>query len=145
MIIAIKFFSSEQIVLVVFKTKSILYHYFFFQMVFVVPKTKSIVHVFVQFSLRLLLWLMAFHVERQMVRSGKSPVTELAFKRFGARVFSKMSGKLIRASEPPFTAFPGAFIRFFTRMSSHVSLEMRTLGVNFITAWMFTVMYPTPL
>ena len=102
-------------------------------------------YIFAQFSLRLLLRLMAFHVKRQMIRSGKSPVTELAFKRFGARVLSKMPGKLVRTSEPPFTAFPGTFIRFFARMSSHVSLEMRTLRVNFITTWMFTVMYPTSL
>lgn len=114
-------------------------------MVLVVLKTKSILHAFAQFSLRLLLRLMAFHVERQMIRSGESPVTELAFERFGARVFPKMPGKLIRASKPPFTAFPGTFIRFFARMSSHVRLEMRTLGVNFITTWMFAVMYPSSL
>ena len=56
-----------------------------------------------------------------------------------------MPCQLIWPSKPPLASFPGTFIGFFTRMSSHMSLEMRTFRIHFFTAWMFAMVNASTL
>ena len=81
----------------------------------------------------------------QMIWSRKSSFTKATLKRPIACVFSVMPCEFIGSSKPPFTTFPRAFIWFFARMCSHMSLEMRAFGVDLFTTRMITVMYSSSL
>lgn len=71
------------------------------------------------------------HVKWQVIWPWKAPVTVRAFEWLCTRMFSVVSCKFIWASKPPWTAFPGAFVRFFSCVSTPVSLEVRAFGVHF--------------
>ena len=61
----------------------------------------------------------------------------------GARVFSIMSGQLVRSGKFPCAAFPGTFVGLFARMGPLVSLEVRTFGVDFIALGKITLVHST--
>lgn len=62
----------------------------------------------VRYSLRV-----AFHVQRQVVRSGKAPVAVAALERFRARVLSVVARQLVAAGKAPLAALPRALVGFF--------------------------------
>lgn len=59
-----------------------------------------------------LLWLVPFHVQSQMVWSGKAPITNLTLERFCPCVFTYVTSQFIRSSESPLTVGEVAGIRF---------------------------------
>ena len=58
--------------------------------------------------------LVSFHVERQVIRSGKTSVALRTLEWLDPSVFPVMPCQLVGSSETPLTAFPGATIRFLT-------------------------------
>ena len=71
-----------------------------------------------------------FHVERQMIRTGESSVTQMTFEGFCPRVFPVVSCQLVRPGKLPTTTLPSALVGFFTSVGSHVGFQVGALGVN---------------
>lgn len=59
-------------------------------------------------------WSVTFHMQRQMIRTRKRPLTQGTFKGFLSSVLSKVPGKFIGPSEFPCTSFPGTHVWLFT-------------------------------
>lgn len=85
---------------------------------------------------------MAFHVQRQVVRSGKAPVAVAALERFRARVLPVVARQLVAAGETPLAALPRALVGFLACMRPLVRLQVRTLGVDLLAAQELTLVYP---
>lgn len=64
---------------------------------------------------------MPLHVQGQVVRAGEAAVAHPTLERLGPGVLPVVACQLVRAREPPVTAFPGAFVRLLTSMSPQVS------------------------
>ena len=60
------------------------------------------------------LTLVPFHVQRQVIRAGKTSAAHTALERLGPSVFPEMASQLIRTSETPLTALPGALVWLFS-------------------------------
>jgi len=58
----------------------------------------------------------------------------VTLERLLAGVLAVVAGQLVRAGELPGTALPRAFVRLLSRVSPFVSLEVRALGVDLVTA-----------
>lgn len=57
---------------------------------------------------------MAFHVQGQMIGTGKTSFADLTFERLSARVLAVVAGQLVAPGEPPLAIRPLAFVGFFT-------------------------------
>ena len=69
-----------------------------------------------------------------MIGSSEGSVTVWALKWLNSSVFSEMSCEFVGTSEFPAAALPTALVWFFTSVGPLVSLEVRALGVNLVTA-----------
>ena len=76
---------------------------------------------------------MSFGVQGEMVGSGKALAANLAEERTRSGVFSCVSRQLVRSRKGVTTVWPGAGVGSLSSVNSHVSLQVRALGVNFIT------------
>ena len=76
---------------------------------------------------------MSFHVKREVITAGKLPRTKMALERFGAGVFPVMPRQLVRPRELPAAAVPRALVGLLARVRPLVGLQMRALGVDFVT------------
>lgn len=61
-----------------------------------------------------LLVLVSFHVQGEVVRSGKGARADSALEGFGARVLPEMARQLVRTSEAPVAAVPRAPVWLLT-------------------------------
>lgn len=77
---------------------------------------------------------MSLHVQCQMVRSGEGPLAEVTLERPMTSVFSVMTSQLVGPGELPATTLPVTVVWFLACMCSHMSLQVRTLGVRLSTA-----------
>ena len=73
---------------------------------------------------------MSFHVQGQVITSGKSSFTEVALEGLHACVFPVVPGELVRPGKLPVTAVPGAGVRLLARVRSLVRLQVGALGVH---------------
>lgn len=72
-----------------------------------------------------------FHVQRQVIGPGESPVTQPALKRPVAGVFAEVPGQLVGSGKLPTAPVPIALVRFLARVRPKMRLEVRTLCVRF--------------
>ena len=77
---------------------------------------------------------MLFEMNGEMIAAGEGALTVVALERPISGVFAVMSRQFVRPCEPPIAARPGARVRPFSRVSSHVDAQMRQLGVVFSAA-----------
>ncbi len=73
---------------------------------------------------------MSFHVQRQVITSGKGTFTQMTFEWFHASVLAVVTCELVWAGKPPGTSLPGTAVGLLTSVGPLVSLQMRTLCVN---------------
>ena len=84
------------------------------------------------------LLLMSFHVQCQMIRSGKTSFTLNAFERLQTGVFTMVSGQFIRSCKSPFTSFPRTSVWFLTcnkkfrNIRSYMIIQNHTYNVFYI-------------
>ena len=64
----------------------------------------------------------------------------MALKGSGARVFAVMSGQFIRPRKLPTAAFPRTLVGLLARVSSFMSLQMRTFRVDLVALRKVTFM-----
>lgn len=86
--------------------------------------------------------LVSLHVQGEVVGSGEGARADGALEGFGACVLPEMARQLIRTCEAPVAAVPRAPVRLLTRVSPEVSFQMGRLGVDFLAAWVITVVDP---
>lgn len=79
-------------------------------------------------------WLVALHVEGEVVGPREGSLAEVALERLETGVLSEVAGQLVRPSKLPRAPFPTALVGFFSCVCPLVSLEVRTLGVHFVAA-----------
>lgn len=78
-----------------------------------------------------------------MIGAREAAAAHGALEGFGSRVFPEVTRQLIGTSEPPVTALPRAPIRLLTSVCPQMSFQVGRLGVNFLTTWKITVVYPS--
>ena len=81
-------------------------------------------------------------MQSKVIRTSKRPVAVGTFERFNASVFAIVARQFIGSSKLPVAPFPGALVRLFTGVSSLVCLEVGTLGVNLVAAWVLASVDP---
>jgi len=91
------------------------------------------------FVYRKLILLVSFHMKGQVITSRERSCTKLTFERFLSCMFSVMSCQLIGPCELPLAALPRALVRFLTGVGPLVSLQVRALGVYFVTILKITL------
>lgn len=77
-----------------------------------------------------------------MVGAGEAAPAVVALEGLGSRVFPKVAGEFVGSGEPPLTAFPRTPVRLLTGVRALVGLEVRGLGVDFLTSGEETFMHP---
>ena len=68
-----------------------------------------------------------------MITAGELPRAEMALERLGAGVFPVMPRQLVRPRKLPAAAVPRALVGLLTRVRPLVGLQVRALGVDFVT------------
>ena len=79
------------------------------------------------------------HVQGKMVWPRKGTFTQSALERSVSRMFSGMSGQLVRSGEFPPTAFPSTDVGLLARMCPLVSFQVTGFGVGFGAAFLRTM------
>ena len=77
--------------------------------------------------------LVSLHMEWEVVTSWKLSLTQVTFEGLWSGVLPVVTGQLIRPGKLPGAAFPRALIGFLSCVGALVGLQVRALGVNFIT------------
>lgn len=77
-----------------------------------------------------------------MIGAGEAAPTVVALEGLGTRVFPEVAGEFVGSSEPPLTAFPRTPVRLLTGVCALMGLEVRGLGIDFLTAREETFMHP---
>ena len=77
---------------------------------------------------------MSFHVQREMIRARKLSRAQVTLERLLSRVLPVVAGELVGARKLPRAPGPRALVRFLTRVSPLVGLEVGALGVDLVTA-----------
>lgn len=83
----------------------------------------------------------SFCVLRKMITSHKALATNRTHIAFFSRVRAVMSSKFVRASELFLASLPIALERTLTCMCAEMRLEMATLSIFFVAAWVVTSVY----
>ena len=76
-----------------------------------------------------------------MIGSCKCSLTMWTLEWFHSGVFSHVPCQLIRPCKFPGATFPAALVRFLSGVRSLVGLEVRTLCVDLVTAWVSAAMH----
>ena len=78
--------------------------------------------------------LMSLHMQSKMIAASECSPTDGAVERSVSSMLAIVTRQLVGARELPTTSGPVAAVRFLSRVCSHVSLEVRTLGVRLAAA-----------
>ena len=92
-----------------------------------------------------LLWIsyghMSFHMQCKMIGSWKSSFAKSTLKGTVSSMLSVVSCKFVWSSKLPSTTFVMANVRFFSSVSSLVSLQMARLCIRFMTTIIWARVY----
>lgn len=76
----------------------------------------------------------AFLMQSQVVRTGEAAFTVGTLERFDPRMFTEVTGQLVRSGELPRASLPHALIGLLSCVCAAMGLQVRALGVDFVTA-----------